>query len=104
MPPAWAKANHQGRVAGFTEAAKFGEAVVLAVKGAAATEVLAAASADALAGKVVIDATNPIGGAPQNGVLKFFTTLDESLWSGCRYSTRWRDSSKRSTRWAMRVW
>jgi hypothetical protein len=76
---AWAKANSKGRVAGFAEAAKFGEAVVLAVKGGVATEALAAASANALAGKVVIDATNPIGGAPQNGVLKFFTDLDESL-------------------------
>ena len=75
---AWAKANAEGRVGGFTEAAKFGEAVVLAVKGAAAIEALAG-SADALAGKLVIDATNPIGGAPQNGVLKFFTNLDESL-------------------------
>ena len=76
---AWAKANPHGRVAGFTEAAMFGEAVVLAVKGAVATEALAAASLDALEGKVVVDATNPIGGAPQNGVLKFFTNLDESL-------------------------
>ena len=76
---AWAKANPQGRVGSFSETAKFGEVMVLAVKGAAATEALAAAGADALAGKVVIDATNPIGGAPQNGVLKFFTNLDESL-------------------------
>jgi len=76
---AWAKANPQGRVGRFAETAKFGEVMVLAVKGAAATEALAAAGADALAGKVVIDATNPIGGAPQNGVLKFFTNLDESL-------------------------
>jgi len=31
-------------------------------------------------GKVVIDATNPIASTPPvNGVLKFFTTLDESL-------------------------
>lgn len=76
---AWATANPQGRVGSFAETAKFSEVMVLAVKGAAATEALAAAGADALAGKVVIDATNPIGGAPQNGVLKFFTTLDESL-------------------------
>ena len=81
----WAKANPGGRVAGFAEAAKFGEAVVLAVKGAVATEALAAASADALAGKVVVDATNPIGGAPQNGVLKFFTSLDESLGGQCAH-------------------
>ncbi len=76
---AWAQANPNGRVSGFAEAAKFGEVVVLAVKGAVATDALTAAGADALEGKVVIDATNPIGGAPQNGVLKFFTSLDESL-------------------------
>jgi predicted dinucleotide-binding enzyme len=33
-----------------------------------------------LAGKVIIDATNPIAEAPPtNGVLKYFTTLDDSL-------------------------
>jgi hypothetical protein len=33
-----------------------------------------------LAGKTVIDATNPIADAPPtHGVLRFFTTLDESL-------------------------
>jgi len=54
---------------------------VLAVKGTAAAEALRAAGAANLAGKVVIDATNPIADAPPvNGVLKFFTTLDESLF------------------------
>ena len=66
-------------MATFAEAANVGEVLVLAVKGAAAPEVLAAAGPEAHAGKVVIDACNPIGGAPQNGVLKFFTNLDESL-------------------------
>jgi predicted dinucleotide-binding enzyme len=75
----WAKANSQGRVATFAEAANFGDVVVLAVKGAVAPQVLAAAGAEAHAGKVVIDACNPIDGGPQNGVLKFFTNLDESL-------------------------
>ena len=38
------------------------------------------AGAGNLAGKAVIDATNPIAdAAPVNGVLKFFTGLDESL-------------------------
>jgi hypothetical protein len=40
---------------------------------------LRAAGAASLAGKPVIDATNPIADAPPvNGVLKFYTTLDES--------------------------
>jgi predicted dinucleotide-binding enzyme len=76
----WAKQHPKGRVGSFTDAAKFGELVVLAVKGTAAPDVLRAANATNLADKPVIDATNPIADAPPtNGVLKFFTTLDESL-------------------------
>ncbi len=74
-------AQHRGaRPGSFSEAAKFGEVVVLAVKATVALEPLRAAGAENLAGKPVIDATNPIADAPPvNGVLKFFTTLDESL-------------------------
>jgi predicted dinucleotide-binding enzyme len=76
----WAKQHPKGRVGSFADAAKFGELVVLAVKGTAAPDVLRAATATNLAGKPVIDATNPIADAPPtNGVLKFFTNLDESL-------------------------
>lgn len=76
----WAKQNPKGRIGGFADAAKFGELVVLAVKGTAALDALRAATATNLAGKPVIDATNPIADAPPtNGVLKFFTNLDESL-------------------------
>jgi len=75
----WAKANPKGRVGSFADAAEFGDAVALAVKGAVALEAISAAGARALEGKVVMDATNPIGGPPEKGVLKFFTTLDESL-------------------------
>ena len=76
---AWAKANPRGRVASFAETAKLSEAVVLAVSGTAAAQALSAAGAQALDGKLVMDATNPIGGAPEHGVLKFFTTLDDSF-------------------------
>ena len=76
---AWSRQNAQARVAGFRDAADFGEVVVLAVQGSAAADALTAAGARALADKVVIDATNPIAGGPQNGVLPFFTTLDDSL-------------------------
>lgn len=76
----WAKQNPKGKVGGFADAAKFGELVVLAVKGTAAAEALRAAGATNLAGKVVMDVTNPIADSPPtNGVLKFFTTLDDSL-------------------------
>jgi hypothetical protein len=74
-------AQHQGAgVGSFADAAKFGEVVVLAVKGAVALDVLNAAGAANLVKKPVIDATNPIADAPPaNGVLKFFTNLDQSL-------------------------
>src|SRR5262249_57722747 len=52
----------------------------LAVKGTTALEALRAAGEANLAGKPVIDATNPIADVPPtNGVLKFFTNHDESL-------------------------
>jgi 8-hydroxy-5-deazaflavin:NADPH oxidoreductase len=74
-------AQHPGaQAASFADAAKFGELVVLAVKGNAALDALKAAGAANLSGKPVIDATNPIAEAPPtNGVLKFFTNLDQSL-------------------------
>jgi 8-hydroxy-5-deazaflavin:NADPH oxidoreductase len=76
----WQKQNPKGNVGHFPDAAKFGELIVLAVKGNAAAEVLLAAGSKNLDGKPVIDATNPIADAPPtNGVLKFFTSLDESL-------------------------
>ncbi|HTX64562.1 MAG TPA: NAD(P)-binding domain-containing protein, partial [Opitutaceae bacterium] len=77
----WKARNPKGRVAFFADTAKNAEVVVLAVKGTVAAEALRAAGAANLAGKVVIDATNPIADAPPvNGVLKFFTNLDESLF------------------------
>ncbi len=76
----WAKQNPGARVGTFAEAARFGELVVLAVKGDVALDALRGAGAANLAGKPVVDACNPIADAPPvHGVLKFFTTLDDSL-------------------------
>lgn len=73
-------AGPNASVGSFAEAARYGEVVVLAVKGDAAEAVLDLAGAEALAGKLVLDTTNPIAAAPPvNGVLRFFTTHDESL-------------------------
>jgi predicted dinucleotide-binding enzyme len=73
-------AGPKARTGTFAEAAAGGEIVVLAVKGDAAEAVCELAGADALAGKVVIDTTNPIAPKPPvNGVLSYFTTLDDSL-------------------------
>lgn len=76
----WTSANAGAKAGSFADTAKFGEIVVLAVKGDAALDAVKLAGAEALSGKTVIDATNPIApAAPVNGVLKFFTTLDDSL-------------------------
>lgn len=74
-------AKHSGaRVTSFAEAAAWGELAVLAVGGAVALDALALIGAKNLAGKTVIDATNPIGGGPPvHGVLSYFTDHRESL-------------------------
>ncbi len=76
----WSAKNPKGRVGSFADTAGFGEVLVLAVKGTVAAEALRAAGAARLAGKVVLDATNPIAEkAPTNGVLHYFTSYEESL-------------------------
>jgi predicted dinucleotide-binding enzyme len=75
-----AKAGPRAHSGTFSEAAAWGEQVVLAVKGSAAEDALNLAGIEHLAGKVVIDATNPIADLPPDkGVLRFFTNLDGSL-------------------------
>ena len=76
----WTAKNPKARIGSFAEAARFAELAVLAVKGTAAADALRAAGAAKLAGKPVIDTSNPIADTPpSNGVLKFFTNLDDSL-------------------------
>jgi hypothetical protein len=76
----WQTKNGGSKVGSVPDAAAFGELLVLAVKGHAAADVLRAAGAANLSGKTVIDATNPIEeSAPINGVLKYFTSANESL-------------------------
>jgi 8-hydroxy-5-deazaflavin:NADPH oxidoreductase len=68
-----------GDVATFADAAGGAEAAVLAVKGSIAED-LVAGLATPLAGKVVLDTTNPIADVPpQDGVLSYFTGPNESL-------------------------
>lgn len=75
-----AGAAPDAQVGTFAETATFGELVILAVKGTRAEEAVRAAGIEALAGKPVIDATNPLADAPPvNGVLTFFTGPNESL-------------------------
>ena len=76
----WNREQPKARLASFADAARHAEVAVLAVKGTAADQAIRACEPRNLAGKPVIDATNPIADAPPtNGVLKFFTSLDESL-------------------------
>ncbi len=76
----WATGNPKGKTGTFAAAGEFGEMIVLAVKGSAASEALRLAGEKNLAGKAVIDACNPIAdAAPVNGVLSFFTSGNESL-------------------------
>lgn len=76
----WTARHPDARAGDPRQTAVFGELVVLAVKGTAAAAMLRSAGATNLAGKAVIDATNPLADAPPvRGVLKFFSTLDESL-------------------------
>ncbi|MDV6236421.1 NAD(P)-binding domain-containing protein [Leptospira ellisii] len=67
-------------IGSFAEAASFGDILVLAVKGSAASQALQSVTQDALRGKTILDTTNPISNdPPAHGVLRFFTSLEDSL-------------------------
>jgi 8-hydroxy-5-deazaflavin:NADPH oxidoreductase len=73
------KIEWPGELLTLAEAARKADLLVLAVKGTVAEDVIKSVASHA-AGKTVIDATNPIADAPpQNGILGFFTTFDNSL-------------------------
>jgi 8-hydroxy-5-deazaflavin:NADPH oxidoreductase len=71
--------NPKMETATFEQAAQSADILVLCVKGTVAEKIVEKVKMH-LSGKTVIDSTNPIADAPpQNGVLKYFTSLDESL-------------------------
>jgi predicted dinucleotide-binding enzyme len=73
-------AKGEASVGTFADAAKWGEIVILAVKGTAAEEALEQAGVANLAGKTVIDTTNPIANEPpDHGVIRYFTAANDSL-------------------------
>jgi predicted dinucleotide-binding enzyme len=76
----WLKgAGPKAQTGTFAGAARFGDAVILAVKGDAAEAVLDLCEG-ALANKLVMDTTNPIANAPpEGGVVRFFTGPNDSL-------------------------
>ena len=71
--------NPQMETVTFEQAAQSGDIVVLSVKGSVAEKIIEKVKRH-LSGKTVIDTTNPIADAPPvNGVLKYFTSFEESL-------------------------
>jgi predicted dinucleotide-binding enzyme len=76
----WKESNPSGVTGSFAEAAAFGDILVLAVKGTMASAALSLCDPASLQHKLIIDATNPIAdAAPVDGVLTYFTDLQESL-------------------------
>ena len=76
----WKSENKNGLLGSFQETAQFGEIIVLAVSGLVVEDAINLAGKEHFSSKIIIDATNPIAAVPpENGVLKFFTTLEESL-------------------------
>jgi 8-hydroxy-5-deazaflavin:NADPH oxidoreductase len=76
----WAAQHPGAQIGSFADAAGFAELAVVAIKGSAASATLRNAGPQRLAGKTVIDASNPIAdAAPVHGVLQFFTGSNDSL-------------------------
>jgi hypothetical protein len=76
----WKKENTKGLLGSFQETAQFGDIIVVAVAGLVAEDAVNLAGKEHFSHKVIIDTTNPIAAVPpENGVLKYFTTLEESL-------------------------
>lgn len=71
-------AGPKASVGSFAEAARFGDVVALAVRGTAAVDVVAQVGADALAGKTLLDVTNPLEVRP-NRLPGMFVGLTDSL-------------------------
>jgi 8-hydroxy-5-deazaflavin:NADPH oxidoreductase len=73
-------ANPKATTGTFAEAAKYGDIIVLAVKGKVAQELLEGVGADAIANKVILDTTNPIDESAKDGpVIRYFTPANDSL-------------------------
>jgi predicted dinucleotide-binding enzyme len=71
--------NPQMETVTFEQAAQSGDIVVLCIKGTIAEKIIEKIKRH-LSGKTVIDTTNPIADAPpENGVLKYFTSFEQSL-------------------------
>ncbi len=75
----WAEKTGKGSKTGtFAEAARFGKLIVLATLGTATENAVKLAGAENLAGKAVLDATNPLL-YPEHGLPKLAFGFDDSL-------------------------
>lgn len=76
----WQKENPKALLGSFQDTAQFGELIVLAVGGLVVEDAIQLAGKEHFFEKIVIDTTNPIAAVPpENGVLKYFTSLESSL-------------------------
>jgi len=76
----WLTSTVGARAGTFAAAAKFADLAVLATAGKGAESAVELAGPASLAGKTLMDATNPIADAPPvDGVLAYFTGPNESL-------------------------
>ena len=76
----WKSQNPSGSIGTFDAASASADLIVLAVKGPAASNALRLAGASNLAGKTVIDASNPVEDLPpDHGVLTLYTAPTDSL-------------------------
>ncbi len=76
----WLDKNPEGKVGSHKEVGAWADIIVLSSKGTGAEAAIAMCDAADLQGKTIIDTTNPIAdAAPTNGVLHYFTTLEDSL-------------------------
>ncbi|GAB2836778.1 NADPH-dependent F420 reductase [Ferruginibacter profundus] len=76
----WKTENAKAQTGSFANAAAFADIIVLATSGSVTANAIELAGKENFAGKIVIDATNPIAAAPPvNGVLQFYTDQNDSL-------------------------
>lgn len=77
----WVNEKHfQGQILHMDEVIALNNLIVLAIKAFETVNFVKSLGNDRLTGKTIIDVNNPIANeAPENGVLRFFTSLDKSL-------------------------
>lgn len=80
LQPWKSSASGDAAIGTLAETAAWSDIVVLAVKGIGAEPTVDEAGPANLAGKLIIDTTNPINdGPPTNGAITYFTAANESL-------------------------